>query len=186
LPHFKTLAAAIAAVLLLAAPVGAQVSETNAARESGGNLSVIVGNLGTPGVAACATDTGSCSLNALIQRQDQRLSSLIAALGTGLQVTLLGSYTPSTITGTTMGVTISATSTQVLASSARTLVGIDNESASVTIACAFGVPAVLNSAGSFTIPAGMTRTWRDYPLPTEAMNCISSAGGGGPATIENY
>ena len=37
-------------------------------------------NLGAPGATACATDTGSCSLNALLQRVSQRLTSLIALL----------------------------------------------------------------------------------------------------------
>ena len=41
--------------------------------------------LGPPGAAACATDTGSCSLNALDQRIAQRITTLITALGTPMQ-----------------------------------------------------------------------------------------------------
>lgn len=37
--------------------------------------------MGYPGDTACATDTGSCTLNALIQRLAQRLTTLIASLG---------------------------------------------------------------------------------------------------------
>lgn len=37
--------------------------------------------MGYPGDTACATDTGSCTLNALIQRVAQRLTSLISSLG---------------------------------------------------------------------------------------------------------
>jgi hypothetical protein len=57
----------------------------NAAQENGGNLATAATNTGTtntnlgaPGATACASDTGSCSLNALAQRIAQRLSTLIA------------------------------------------------------------------------------------------------------------
>ncbi|HUO23132.1 MAG TPA: hypothetical protein VMU59_11505 [Caulobacteraceae bacterium] len=43
--------------------------------------------LGAKGDTACATDTSSCSLNALIQRLNQRLTSLITALNTPMQQT---------------------------------------------------------------------------------------------------
>lgn len=36
-------------------------------------------NLGAPGATVCATDTGSCSLNALLQRLAQRITTLIAS-----------------------------------------------------------------------------------------------------------
>lgn len=42
-------------------------------------------NLGAPGATACATDTGSCSLNALLQRLAQRLTSIISTLGSPFQ-----------------------------------------------------------------------------------------------------
>jgi hypothetical protein len=45
-------------------------------------------NLGPPGATACATDTGSCSLNALLQRANQRLTTLIA----GIPVTNAGTF----------------------------------------------------------------------------------------------
>jgi len=41
-------------------------------------------NLGAPGATACATDNGSCSLNALLQRISQRITSLIALLPTSI------------------------------------------------------------------------------------------------------
>lgn len=41
--------------------------------------------LGPPGATACATDTGSCSLNALVQRLAQRLTTINTTLGTPLQ-----------------------------------------------------------------------------------------------------
>ncbi len=42
-------------------------------------------DLGAPGATACTTDNGSCSLNALIERTNQRITSLIAALGSPFQ-----------------------------------------------------------------------------------------------------
>jgi hypothetical protein len=42
-------------------------------------------DLGPPGATACATDTGSCSLNALLQRALQRLTTVNTTLGTPLQ-----------------------------------------------------------------------------------------------------
>lgn len=41
-------------------------------------------NMGAPGATACTTDTASCSLNQLLQRVAQRISSLIALLPTSL------------------------------------------------------------------------------------------------------
>lgn len=65
---------------------------SNAAQETGGNLASVVTNTGTtntnlgaPGATACSTDTASCSLNALLQRIAQRISSLITALGSPFQ-----------------------------------------------------------------------------------------------------
>jgi hypothetical protein len=68
---------------------------TNAAQETGGNLASTATNTGTtatnttaantnlgaPGATACASDTGSCSLNALLQRIAQRLTSGIITPG---------------------------------------------------------------------------------------------------------
>lgn len=45
-------------------------------------------DIGPPGATACATDTGSCSLNALIQRSLQRLTTIIA----GIPVTNAGTF----------------------------------------------------------------------------------------------
>jgi hypothetical protein len=45
-------------------------------------------NIGVPGATACATDTGSCTLNALLQRIAQRLTTVIA----GIPVTNAGTF----------------------------------------------------------------------------------------------
>src|SRR5215469_5250231 len=42
-------------------------------------------DLGPPGATACATDTGSCSLNALMQRLAQRLTTINTTLGSPFQ-----------------------------------------------------------------------------------------------------
>ena len=42
-------------------------------------------DIGTPGDAACATDTGSCDLNAFMQRLAQRLTAIVTTLGSPLQ-----------------------------------------------------------------------------------------------------
>lgn len=65
---------------------------------------------------------------------------------------------------------------------------IDNESTTATIACAFGNgSAAINTAGSYTVPAGATRVWdfgpRQNILPSGNLNCISSAATS-PATID--
>lgn len=71
-------------------------------------------DLGPPGATACATDTGSCSINALTQRSLQRLTSLINALGTPLQaggnVVVTSSALP---TGAALDATVSTTNTDV-------------------------------------------------------------------------
>lgn len=73
----------------------------NAAQETGGNLATLATNsalaataakqdttntnIGPPGATVCATDTGSCSLNAQVQRALQRLTTLITNVGSPLQ-----------------------------------------------------------------------------------------------------
>jgi hypothetical protein len=89
----------------------------------------------------------------------------------------------STATGIAVAATITGASTQVLAAAPRRKLSIDNESATATIACAFGAAAAINAAGSYTLTPGQTRVWSAYPVPADALNCISNAGPS-PATIE--
>lgn len=53
------------------------------------------------------------------------------------------------------------------------------------IACSFGGTAALDSAGSWTIPPGETRTWNGSFVPAEAIDCIAGAVAT-PVTIEAY
>lgn len=92
---------------------------------------------------------------------------------------------PASTTGSTDAVTVGTTSSQALAAAAgiRRFLAIDNESMTAAIACAFGGAAALNTAGSWTIPPGMTRTWNGTFVPSDAVNCIASAAGT-PVTVE--
>jgi hypothetical protein len=86
-------------------------------------------------------------------------------------------------TGTYSSVTVGTSSAQALAAgSASKFLDIMNESASATIACAFGATAVINGGGSITFPPGWHRSWEGSFVPTDAVNCIAS-GASTPATI---
>lgn len=86
-------------------------------------------------------------------------------------------------TGTYSPVTVGTSSAQALAAgSANKFLDIMNESATATIACAFGATAVINGAGSITFPPGWHRSWEGTFVPTDAVNCIAS-GASTPATI---
>ena len=92
---------------------------------------------------------------------------------------------PVSTAGSTTAVTIGTTSMQALAAavSVRRFLAIDNESVTAAVACAFGATAAINSAGSWTIPPGMTRTWNGTFVPSDAVNCIAGAANT-PLTIE--
>jgi hypothetical protein len=64
-------------------PVDSSGNEVTPATSSG--LDTLHTDLGAPGATTCSTDTGSCSLNALIQRALQRLTTINTTLGTPLQ-----------------------------------------------------------------------------------------------------
>lgn len=91
---------------------------------------------------------------------------------------------PASASGSVLGATVGTSSTQVLAAAAaRKFLAIDNESTTAAIACAFGATAALNTAGSFTIEPGWTRTWGGSFVPSDAVNCIA-ASGSAPVTLE--
>lgn len=82
----QALAAGSVPVVLTAAQI---TTLTPPAAITGFALDASVGttntDLGAPGATACATDTGSCSLNALAQRLAQRLTTINTTLGTPFQ-----------------------------------------------------------------------------------------------------
>jgi len=115
----------------------------------------------------------------------KRWLALLGALG-GICVALGAHAATRTITAAT----VTNASTQMLAAvtGSRLFLAINNESTTATIACAFSATAAANTAGSYTIGPGVTRTWgpgtAEVPVPGGAVNCISSAATS-PATIES-
>lgn len=114
----------------------------------------------------CATPTSStaCSIAALLKALNN------TALGPAVT-------TPQTATFHFPGCTVGTSSASCLAAStAVNHVQIQNTSASATIACAWGVAAVLNSAASFQLGPGTPAAWgpETSGIPAGALNCISS------------
>jgi hypothetical protein len=75
--------------------------------------------------------------------------------------------------------TLTTTPTAVVAAGYHTLIAVDNESVTVALACSFiGTPAV-NTAGSWTILPGQTRTWtsnsRTAVIPKTALQCVAAS-----------
>lgn len=66
--------------VIVDASTGAEVVVATAAKQDTANTA-----LGAPGDTVCATDNGSCSLEALVKRTNARITSLITALGSPLQ-----------------------------------------------------------------------------------------------------
>ena len=67
------------------ANAGTNLNTSLLALEGGGNLAQLVTDSGPPGAVACATDTGSCNFNQLLQRLAQRLTTINTTLGTPFQ-----------------------------------------------------------------------------------------------------
>lgn len=82
-------------------------------------------------------------------------------------------------TATDTGVTVTTTSAQVLAANAtRNALALINNSG-VDFGCKFGTgPAVIGGAGSFDLPARVTRTWTASYMPTAPVHCVSASGSG--------
>lgn len=97
--------------------------------------------------------------------------------------TISATTTPAKASGAYSAATITNSSTQALAASAtRGFLDIKNESSTATIACRLGGTAALNTAGSLTIPPNWHYSWDGNFVPSDAVNCISSAASS-PATI---
>lgn len=97
----------------------------------------------------------------------------------------LPSGTVSAGSATVTAYTAGTSSAQALgAATARvSLLAIDNESPTASIAVSFGGTAALNTAGSFTIGPGQTRTWNAGFAPMRAIDIIASVAST-PVTIE--
>lgn len=128
--------------------------------------------------AACATDNGSCTVVSLLKRENQRLTTVNTTLGTPLQAGGTVSITAIARAARNFpGATVGVASAQALAASTATVfLQIQNTHASNTVACAFGVAAVLNSSTSVQLAAGQSASWGPNTggVPTGALNCIAS------------
>jgi len=142
------------------------------ATSTAASVSTVVNNGISGTTAGGATPSGS---NVVVVQGDPS--------GTKIPVAATTQVLVSALTGLTSAATITNTSAQVVAAASRQFLVIDNESTTATIACNFGGTAAINTAGSFTIPPGSTRTWASYPVPADTVNCISSVASS-PATIE--
>ena len=108
-------------------------------------------DLGTPGDAACSSDTGSCDINALMQRVAQRLSSLIAALNSPFQAG--GSIGNTAFAATSSAALTNPTSTLTLAGSTSAYAAgqlIANNATAASVATPSF--AIANSGGGALIP----------------------------------
>lgn len=68
------------------ANAGTNLNTSLLALESGGNLALTASEIGALGSASCSTDSGTCNINALVQRNNQRLTSIVTTLGSPFQV----------------------------------------------------------------------------------------------------
>ncbi|MGJ4888967.1 hypothetical protein ACQR1Y_12275 [Bradyrhizobium sp. HKCCYLRH3099] len=85
---------------------GTEVSPATSGKQDTANLA-----LGAPGDAACATDTSTCGLNALLQRANQRLTTLInGSFRTTYRIA--GTFTPAA--SATDAVTVTGSGTKTL------------------------------------------------------------------------
>lgn len=92
---------------------------------------------------------------------------------------------PSSGAAGALACTVGTPSVQCAAAvTSRKLLAIDNESASATVACAFGATPALNTAGSWTIPPGDSRSWSGAFIPNDQVNCIAGAAST-PVTVES-
>lgn len=138
--------------------------------------------------AACATDNGTCTVNAILKRIAQRSTSLITALGTPFQAgASIGNtsfiQTPTASALTTTSITVTNSSATFLAASTATkFLLCKNESATATIALNFANgTAVLNTAGNITLTPGASISFDGTQVPIGAITGISSVASS-PAT----
>jgi len=73
-----------------------------------------------------------------------------------------------------VAVTVTGTSATKLTANQRQYLAILNDSTADTVACNFGGTAVVNGAGSQTLPPLAGFVWDNGLIPSDAINCISS------------
>lgn len=132
------------------ANAGTNLNTSLLALESGGNLATAATNTGTtntnlgaPGATVCATDTGSCSVNALLQRIASRVSTVNTTLNSPFQA------------GGSIGNTSFAATQATAASLNATVVGTGT----------FAVQAASTQSGTWNIATVTTLTGITNALP---------------------
>lgn len=116
-----------------------------------GWLSSLFNGIGAPGASACASDTTACSVNQQMQRLAQRLTSILAAIGTPMAVT------PSDCGGT---ITAGGTAQNAAATDAsrKTMLIENPTNATEQLYVAVAGAATVGGAGNFAdlSPGGST------------------------------
>lgn len=113
-------------------------------------------DLGPPGATACATDNGSCSLNALAQRANQRLTTINTTLGSPIQATggTVGLVAGSAVIGHVINDASSAVIGHVVADSGSTT-AVTQATAANLNAAVVGTGTAGSAAGGILTVQGM-------------------------------
>jgi hypothetical protein len=115
-------------------------------------------DLGPPGATACATDTGSCSINALEQRIAQRLTSVLTALGSPFQAGGALAANQSVNVAQVNGVTTSTGTGAVGTGTQRIAVGTDTATVAGTAPVKGGIGVVNGGSTYQAVAASQTAT----------------------------
>jgi hypothetical protein len=119
-------------------------------------------DLGPPGATACATDTGSCSLNALLQRIAQRISTALGGTTVSGTVTANGA---ANVTATDCSGTITSGGGAQNAFTAQTTLHgftIANIDTTEPLWISFTTTAAASGAGSYPLPAATATTFAGF------------------------
>jgi hypothetical protein len=159
----QQLAAASVPVVLTAAQLS---TLTPPAAITGFALDTSVGttntDLGPPGATACATDTGSCSLNALLQRIAQRITTALGGTTVSGTVTANGA---ANVTATDCSATVVTGGSAVNAFTAQTTLHgftIANIDTTEVMWISFTATAAASGTGSYPLPAATATTFAGF------------------------
>lgn len=106
------------------------------------------------------------------------------SLNVGATITGTITVAPASGSVTVTAATVGVASASVLAAGTRKYLFMQNVSATASVACRpDNGTAALNTAGSFMLTPGGSRTWEGSATPNGQINCIASAAST-PVTIE--
>lgn len=133
--------------------------------------------------AACGTDNGSCSSQALLKRQNQRITSMITALGSPVQAVAQGSTTSGQTGGLILGAVTTASPTYTTAQTSP--LSLDTTGAlrvNVTAGGAGG-GAITAASGSYAAGAFAAGSGVDGWNLTEGAKADTAYAGSGSASM---